>query len=41
MSDPIYLDMLTRGLLWACDALTEEGKPKAAYRVGGASSGGE
>jgi uncharacterized protein len=34
MSDTIYLDMLTRGLLWACDKLDDEGKPAAAYRVG-------
>jgi len=34
MSDPVYLDMITRGLLWACDQLDGEGKPKPAYRVG-------
>lgn len=33
MSDPIYLDMLTRGLLWACGQLDDEGKPKPAYRL--------
>lgn len=31
MSDPVYLDMFTRGLLWACDKLEEDGKPKAGY----------
>jgi type 1 glutamine amidotransferase len=33
MSDPVYLDMLTRGLLWACDKLDSAGKPAPAYRV--------
>jgi type 1 glutamine amidotransferase len=33
MSDPVYLDMLTRGLLWACDKLDSDGKPAPAYRV--------
>jgi type 1 glutamine amidotransferase len=31
MSDPVYLDMFTRGLLWACDKLEEDGKPKAGF----------
>ncbi len=31
MSDPVYLDMLTRGLLWACNKLDEDGKPVAGY----------
>lgn len=31
MEDPIYLDMLTRGLLWACDKLDDEGNPKPGY----------
>jgi type 1 glutamine amidotransferase len=31
MSDPVYLDMLTRGLLWACDLLDDQGKPKPGY----------
>jgi type 1 glutamine amidotransferase len=31
MEDPIYLDMLTRGLLWACDRLDTEGNPKPGY----------
>src|SRR4051794_11705642 len=30
MSDPVYLDMITRGLLWACDKLDNEGKPTPA-----------
>jgi len=38
MSDPVYLDMITRGLLWACGQLDEDGLPKPAYGVGGASS---
>ena len=33
MSDPVYLDMFTRGLLWACDKLDEDGKPKAGYEA--------
>jgi type 1 glutamine amidotransferase len=33
MSDPVYLDMLTRGLLWACDKLDSDGMPAPAYRV--------
>jgi len=31
MSDPIYLDMVARGLLWSCDKLDEEGTPVAGY----------
>lgn len=31
MSDPVYLDMFTRGLLWACDKVDEDGKPKEGY----------
>ena len=31
MSDTIYLDMFTRGLLWAADKLDDDGKPKAGY----------
>jgi type 1 glutamine amidotransferase len=31
MSDTVYLDMFTRGLLWACDKLTEDGKPMEGY----------
>jgi type 1 glutamine amidotransferase len=28
---PVYLDLVTRGLLWACDKLDDTGKPKAGY----------
>ena len=31
MSDPVYLDMFTRGLLWATDKIEEDGKPKVGY----------
>ena len=31
MSDPVYLDLVTRGLLWACDKLDESGKPKPGF----------
>jgi uncharacterized protein (TIGR03067 family) len=31
MQEPLYLDLVARGLLWACDKLTEEGKPAAGY----------
>jgi type 1 glutamine amidotransferase len=31
MQDPVYLDMVTRGLLWACDKLTDGGQPKPGY----------
>lgn len=31
MSDPVYLDLFARGLLWACDKLDENGKPKPGY----------
>jgi type 1 glutamine amidotransferase len=31
MRREIYLDLVTRGLLWACDKLDDEGKPKAGY----------
>lgn len=31
MEDPVYLDLVTRGLLWACGKLDEEGKPLAGY----------
>jgi uncharacterized protein len=35
MKDPAYLDMVTRGLLWACDKLDENGQPKAGYAASG------
>jgi type 1 glutamine amidotransferase len=31
MSDPVYLDLVTRGLLWACGKLDDAGKPMAGY----------
>jgi type 1 glutamine amidotransferase len=31
MQDPVYLDLVARGLLWACDKLDENGKPKPGY----------
>ena len=31
MSDKVYLDLVTRGLLWACDKLDADGKPKPGY----------
>ena len=33
MREKIYLDLVTRGLLWACGKLDEEGKPKPGYGV--------
>jgi type 1 glutamine amidotransferase len=35
MSSPVYLDLVTRGLLWACGKLNEDGTPKAGYGPGG------
>ncbi|MHC5537505.1 ThuA domain-containing protein [Singulisphaera rosea] len=31
MKDPVYLDMVARGLLWACDKLDDSGNPKPGY----------
>jgi hypothetical protein len=31
VSDARYLDLVTRGLLWACDKLDGDGKPKPGY----------
>lgn len=31
VGDERYLDLLTRGLLWACDKLDADGKPKTGY----------
>lgn len=31
MSDPAYLDMLTRGILWTCNKLDDQGKPAVGY----------
>ncbi len=35
VEDARYLDLVTHGLLWACDKLDAEGKPKAGYGPGG------
>jgi type 1 glutamine amidotransferase len=39
MSDPAYLDMITRGLLWACYQLDDSGRAKPVYRVGTTARG--
>jgi uncharacterized protein len=31
MADPVYLDLVTRGLLWALDLLQEDGTPASGY----------
>lgn len=31
MEDPIHLDLVTRGLLWACGRLQDDGKPVPGY----------
>jgi len=31
MQDPVYLDLVTRGLLWTCGKLDDDGKPKKGY----------
>jgi hypothetical protein len=31
VADARYLDLVTRGVLWACDKLDADGKPKAGY----------
>ena len=31
MEQKTYLDLLTRGILWTCDKLDDEGKPKKGY----------
>lgn len=33
MRDPVFLDLVTRGLLWACGKLDENGKPVAGYEA--------
>ena len=34
MAAPEYLDLIARGLLWACDKLTATGQPKAGFGPG-------
>jgi len=33
MSESVYLDMFTRGLLWACDKLEKDGTPASGYEA--------
>ncbi len=33
MADEVYLDLVTRGLLWACDKLNEDGTPVRGYNA--------
>ncbi len=33
MKHEVYLGLVTRGLLWACDKLDDEGKPKPGYEA--------
>lgn len=33
MSDPVYLDLVARGLLWTCGKLNEDGTPKKGYEA--------
>ncbi|MBV9469588.1 MAG: ThuA domain-containing protein [Abitibacteriaceae bacterium] len=35
VSDDRYLSLVTRGLLWACDKLNDDGTPKTGYGPGG------
>jgi len=35
VADPKYLDLVTRGLLWACDKLNDDGTPKTGYGPAG------
>ncbi|MBL9169165.1 MAG: ThuA domain-containing protein [Verrucomicrobiales bacterium] len=35
MQEPVYLDLVTRGVLWSCDKLGADGKPKKGYGPGG------
>jgi type 1 glutamine amidotransferase len=35
MESPIFLDLVSRGLLWACGKLTDDGKPAKGYGPGG------
>ena len=31
IADEVYLDVMSKGILWATDKLDENGKPKAGY----------
>lgn len=33
MEDPVYLDLITRGLLWSVDRLDKNGKPKSGFEA--------
>lgn len=33
MSDPVFLDLVARGLLWSCGKLGDDGKPLAGYEA--------
>jgi type 1 glutamine amidotransferase len=35
VASPVYLDLVTRGLLWTLDKLNDDGTPKAGYGPGG------
>lgn len=35
MEDPVYLDLLTRGLLWSAHKLDDDGKPAEGYAASG------
>ena len=35
VEDSRYLDLVTRGVLWACDKIEADGKPKAGYGPAG------
>jgi uncharacterized protein len=35
MQSPVYLDLVSRGLLWACDKLNEDGTAKKGFGPGG------
>jgi type 1 glutamine amidotransferase len=35
MQDPVYLDLIARGLLWSCGKLADDGKPKKGFGPGG------
>ena len=38
MSDPAYLDLVTRGLLWTLDKLEADGTPAAGYKAKAAAA---